>query len=152
MHVTPKAVIRGMALFAGLFFQLSWASGQNWLTDLKDAESEAANRNCHIILVFQGSDWCAPCIKLDREIWQSDAFKKYADEKAVLLKADFPRKSANQLSPAQQKKNERLAEEYNKQGFFPLVVVLDPKGKVLGTTGYKKTSPEEYIEILDSFK
>ena len=29
----------------------------------------------NIIIVFSGSDWCAPCIKLDKNIWQSDAFK-----------------------------------------------------------------------------
>ncbi|MEZ4898857.1 MAG: thioredoxin family protein [Saprospiraceae bacterium] len=126
--------------------------GQTWLTDLGKAEQEATSRNCHIILVFQGSDWCAPCIKLNQEIWQSEEFKAYASEHAVLLKADFPRKAKNQLPPDQLKKNERLAEKYNKQGFFPLVVVLDNEGNVLGTTGYKKTTPEAYIATLEAFK
>ena len=40
---------------------------------------------------------------------------------------------------------------YNKQGFFPFVVVLDEEGKVLGETGYKKVEPIEYINILNSF-
>ena len=40
----------------------------------------ASKESKPIILVFQGSDWCAPCIKLDREILSSDTFKKYANE------------------------------------------------------------------------
>ena len=152
MHRIPRAPFKWLVTLAMMILLFSYVSAQNWLTDLNEAETEAAAKNCHIILVFQGSDWCAPCIKLDREIWQSDAFKKYAEEHVVLLKADFPRKSANQLPAAQQKKNERLAEQYNKQGYFPLVVILDQTGKVLGTNGYKKTSPGEYIEILDSFQ
>ena len=45
-----------------------------------------------------------------------------------------------------------LAESYNKNGYFPLVVVLDENGKVLGSTGYKKMKPSDYIKILESFK
>jgi hypothetical protein len=30
------------------------------------------------------------------------------------------------------KQNQGLAEKYNQEGFFPLVVVLDGNGKVLG--------------------
>lgn len=125
---------------------------QNWLTDISEAKSEALNQSQSIILVFQGSDWCAPCIKLDREIWHTDEFKAYADEHFVMLKADFPRKKQNKLSKEQEKHNNELAEKYNKEGFFPLVVVLDSEGNVLGKTGYKKTTPFEYIELLSSFK
>lgn len=50
------------------------------------------------------------------------------------------------------KKNEALAEKYNTRGFFPLVVLLDSDGNVLGTTGYKDVSATEYIKILESLK
>lgn len=140
-------------LFSLVFlFTALAANAQEWQTDLKTAEDIAQKENKEIILVFQGSDWCAPCIKLDREIWSTDKFQDYASEHYVLLLADFPRKKKNQLSPEQQEKNKKLAATYNQQGFFPLVVVLNEKGKVLGKTGYKKTSPEEYIELLNSFK
>ena len=140
-------------LFSLVFlFTALAANAQEWQTDLKTAEDIAQKENKEIILVFQGSDWCAPCIKLDREIWSTDKFQDYASEHYVLLLADFPRKKKNQLSPEQQEKNKKLAATYNQQGFFPLVVVLNENGKVLGKTGYKKTSPEEYIELLNSFK
>lgn len=133
-------------------FTAVMVNAQEWQTDLKTAEDIAQKENKEIILVFQGSDWCAPCIKLDREIWSTDKFQDYAKEHYVLLQADFPRKQKNQLSPEQQEKNKKLAATYNQQGYFPLVVVLDEKGQVLGKTGYKKASPNEYIKLLNSFK
>ena len=124
---------------------------QDWQTDFETAKNLAADQDKPIILVFQGSDWCAPCIKLEKEIWSSEDFIAYSKEHYIMLKADFPRKRQNSLSAEQQEKNNALAEKYNKEGYFPLVVVLDKEGKVLGTTGYKKLTPSEYIEFLNSF-
>ena len=146
-------LIKQTVLLLVFAFTLSFfAQAQEWQTDLTKAEETASNENKPIILVFQGSDWCAPCIKLDREIWSTEAFKNYSKEHFVMLKADFPRKSKNALAPEQQKKNNKLAETYNPEGYFPLVVVLNEKGKVLGKTGYQHVSPDDYIKTLNSFQ
>lgn len=134
-----------------LLISFSFVNAQEWQTDFKTAEKLASEENRPIILVFQGSDWCAPCIKLDREIWSSDEFKSYAKEHFVMLQADFPRRKANALSDEQQEKNNQLAEKYNTQGYFPFVVVLDKDGHVLGEAGYEKTTPTAYIDKLESF-
>ena len=125
---------------------------QEWQTDLKTAEKIAKNENKEILLVFQGSDWCAPCIKLDREVWSTNEFKSYAKDHYVLLKADFPKRSKNALPKEQQEKNDKLAATYNQNGYFPFVLLLDADGKVLGNTGYKNLSPEKFIDLINSFK
>lgn len=130
----------------------STISAQEWMTNLKQAKSISTKENKNIILVFSGSDWCAPCIKLEKQIWESSEFKNEAKEHWVLLKADFPRRKANKLSKEQTKENEKTAERYNPNGYFPLVVVLDSKGKILGKTTYKDSSPKEYIKHLHSFE
>ena len=132
-----------------LFTSISF--GQEWNTNFETAKTEATAKNQHIILVFSGSDWCAPCMKLEREIWDSEMFKSYAKENYTLLKADFPRRKKNKLSKTLQTQNDQLAETYNQNGYFPLVVVLDKTGKQLGELGYKKTTPEAYIKLLNSF-
>lgn len=124
---------------------------QNWSYDIEVAKTKATQTNHNIVLVFQGSDWCASCIKLEKEIWSSSEFISYANDHFVMLKADFPKRKQNQLSETQQEKNKKLAEKYNRNGYFPFVVVLDKNGKVLGETGYKKISPKEYIKLLESF-
>ena len=58
--------------------------------------STANNENKNIVMVFAGSDWCAPCIKLEKYILESDDFKNYAKEHWVLLKLDFPKKEKKQ--------------------------------------------------------
>lgn len=145
--------MKRIAIFSIVFIISAMiARAQDWQTDFEAAKAIAAKENREIIMVFQGSDWCAPCIKLDQEIWSSDEFKTYAKDHFVMLKVDFPRRKANALSPEQQEKNNKLAEAYNKKGFFPFVVVLDPQGNKLGETGYKKMTPGEYITHLSSFK
>lgn len=124
---------------------------QNWQSDFEKAKQLATQENKPIILIFSGSDWCAPCMKLEKEIWQSEVFKNYSDKNYILYKADFPRKKKNQPVKEQAKANKALAEQYNKKGYFPLVVVLNKNAKVLGETGYKKMMPEVYIKHLDSF-
>jgi thioredoxin-related protein len=133
-----------------LLFSASLSFSQNWTTSLDAAKTEAISSNKNILLVFSGSDWCAPCIKLDRTIFQSDVFKTEAEKKWVLLKADFPKKKGNLLSAEQTESNKKLAEKYNKEGNFPLVVLLDATGKVLGITGYKNVSPTEYVQLLNA--
>ncbi len=141
-----KIVALGFLLFIGI----SPIRSQEWLTNFEEAKKMASDNNKHIVLVFAGSDWCAPCIKLEQQVLHTEEFQKYAKEKYVLVKADFPRKRKNQLSAKLQDQNKKLAEKYNKSGGFPLVVVLDNTGKKLGEVGYKKVSPNEYLNLLNS--
>lgn len=124
---------------------------QEWQTDFETAKYIAKEEQKAIILVFQGSDWCAPCIKLDREIWTAPEFKQYAAQNYVMLQADFPRKKKNALSEKQASANAILAEQYNRKGIFPLVVLLDHDGKKLGETSYKRMTPEDYIKELNRY-
>jgi len=124
---------------------------QDWETSYKNSIIKAQNQNKKIILVFQGSDWCGPCIKLSKEIWSTEEFIAYSKINYILIQADFPRKKMNALTKEQQKINNFLAEKYNPNGYFPLVVVLNKNGEVLGETSYKKTTPKQYINLLESF-
>lgn len=128
------------------------AFAQDWQTNIDTAKTLAKKGNHNIILVFQGSDWCAPCIKLDKEIWSTTKFQELAKNHFVMLQADFPKRKKNQLSDSQTAHNSKLAEKYNPNGYFPYVVVLSPEGKVLGSIGYEKSTPENYFKKLTAFE
>ncbi|WP_303917497.1 thioredoxin family protein [Draconibacterium sediminis] len=150
--MSKQLILKSASLTFLLTLILSGISfGQNWQSDFQQSLQTAKTEDKPVILVFSGSDWCAPCMKLENEIWSSDEFKNYSAEHFVLYKADFPRQKKNQPDSGQVKANKELAEKYNQKGFFPLVVVLDKTGKVLGETGYKKLSPNEYIKHLETF-
>lgn len=139
-----------LALYA--LFATTFLSAQNWEESFEDAISLAKKEHKVLLLVFAGSDWCAPCIKLDREIWQSEEFKSYAEKNYILYRADFPRKKANRLPVRVEEVNGKLAEKYNPKGHFPLVVILDGEGGVLAKAGYKKLSPKAYISHLNDLQ
>lgn len=139
-------------LFGLLIVASNLGFAQDWQTDFDFAKKIASEQNKNIIIVFSGSDWCAPCIKLDKNIWKSEAFKNEANDNWVLVKANFPRKKANELPKDQMEHNRKLADKYNSDGSFPLVVVLDSNGKVLGKMGFKNVTPEEYIKMIHAIE
>lgn len=127
-------------------------NAQEWLIDFGQAKKNAKKENKKLIMSFQGSDWCAPCIKLEKEFFSNTAFLTYAKENFVMLKVDFPRRKKNRLSKEQTKHNNNLAEKYNTKGNFPLVVVFDSNGKVLGKLGYNnKINVTEFIQKIKNF-
>ncbi len=126
------------------------STAQEWHTDFGKANQIANSENKQILMVFQGSDWCAPCIKLSKYILDTDEFQGYASNHYVMLKVDFPKHKKNALSPTQEIHNQKLAEQFNKNGYFPLVVVLDKNGKQVGQEGYQKVTPTQYIQVLEA--
>jgi len=124
-------------------------TAQQWLTSFEEAKQKALEQEKHIILVFSGSDWCIPCIKLERYVLNTEKFLQNTSQNYILLKADFPRKKKNKLSQEIQEQNNRLVEKYNKRREFPMIVVLNKMGNKLGEIGYKKVNPDTYISFLD---
>ena len=139
-------------LFFSFFMSTQTGNSKNWEKSFSTAKEKAKIENKKILLVFSGSDWCAPCMKLEENIWNSPDFKSHAEKKYVLYKADFPRRKKNKLSEKVITENKLLFEKFNTNGAFPFVVLLEANEAVLGTTGYKKYTPLEYIQHLEGFK
>jgi len=141
--------MKKLELIILLLFVGQLAIAQNWITDVDEAKKKSTESNKPIVLVFSGSDWCTPCMKLEKKVFDTEEFKQYASENYVLLKADFPQRKKNKLPKEQQEHNNQLAEKYNKNGFFPLVVVLSNEGKSLGSLGYKNIEAKAYIKSIN---
>lgn len=131
-----------ISLFSSLFF-----SATTWETDFNKAKQTAQSEHKLILLNFSGSDWCGPCIRMHKEIFESNSFIQYAGDNLVLVNADFPRLKKHELSKNQQAKNDQLADTYNKDGIFPLTVLLTSDGKVLKKwEGLPPISPDEFTK------
>ena len=127
------------------------ASSTGWLTDFGAAGQAAQQEHKYILLNFSGSDWCAPCIKLKKEVFESEAFSSLAESKLILVRADFPRSKKNQLTKEQTQHNEALAEKYNPDGKFPYTLLLSEDGKVLKAwDGYVFGAQEKFISELQA--
>lgn len=123
-------------------------AAQNWQNNLNKAIQEASQQNKKVLLFFSVPEYCDSCIKLEKNIFKSEAFLKYANQNYILVKIDFSNKS-NVESSELMAENLLIVEKYNKDGFFPLVVLLNKDSKVVGKTGvYKNETPEQYLSML----
>lgn len=130
-----------------LFPSTMLASGLDWSEDLEQAKTVAAETNKYIFVSFSGSDWCHWCIKLEKEVFSTEEFQCYAEEKLVMVLVDFPKRKKQ--SQDQKLKNEELARKYRVRG-FPAVALLNPQGKLVSMTGYRRGGAEAYIEHLEN--
>lgn len=131
-----------------LILTLVWCtqlSAQSDFLHIDQAFQYSKKESKPIMLVFSGSDWCKPCIKLKKSILESKDFHEISDQ-LIFMYLDFPYKKANRLSKEKTKHNEKLAERYNKKGYFPRIVFIDNNGQILNEIIYKKgMSTEKFI-------
>ncbi len=135
-----------------LFFSVVLFNTQSgWLTDFEQAKKIAVEKKQYILLNFSGSDWCGPCMRMKKEIFDAEDFTKYAGENLVLVNADFPRDKKNRLSKQLEKQNDRLAEKYNPTGKFPYTILFTSDGKLVKDwDGLPNISPKEFVQqIMD---
>jgi Thioredoxin-related protein len=120
-----------------------------WGTNMDTALQQAKQENKLVLLNFSGSDWCGPCMKLRRDVLETDEFLSYAKDHLVLVNADFPRQKKNKLEASLVARNEALAEKYNPKGVFPFTVLLDTNGKVLKSwEGNPGLTPSQLIDAI----
>lgn len=100
------------------------------------------------LLIFSGSDWCKPCIQLKKEVIEQTAFQSFAQDKLMVQIVDFPYRKANKLSKEQQAVNNQLAERYNPEGNFPLLVLVDEVGERISVVTARNMS--SLIDELNS--
>lgn len=122
-----------------------------WLTDFAKAELDAKQSNKAVLLNFSGSDWCTPCIRMHKTLFESAAFETFAEKELVLVNADFPRLNKHQLDKSQQKQNDDLAEKYNPEGKFPYTLLINEEGKVIKSwEGCPNETPESFVAEINT--
>lgn len=137
-----------MKVIFSFLFLISILSG-TWFTNFEEAQLKAKQEQKLILLNFSGSDWCAPCIKMKQEVFESADFNELANQKLILVRADFPRSKKNQLPKEQVLHNEKLAERYNSEGKFPYTLLLRADGSIIKTwDGYVFASQDKVLDEL----
>jgi thioredoxin-related protein len=123
-----------------------------WETDYGKAVARAKAENKLVLLDFNGSDWCGPCIDLRKRVFSSKEFAAYAAKNLVLVDLDFPQRKKQ--SAELKKQNEKLGKQYeiDDKG-FPTIILLDPAGKVLREfSGYDGEPSADVIAWIEGKK
>lgn len=127
-----------------------------WYTDLNEASKISAKTNKPLMLFFTGSDWCVWCVRLQKEVFLTDDFKKWAAENVILVDVDFPKDKSKQ-SIELQNQNNLLARQYEVRG-YPTVWFVAAAGSAgnyqyskLGQSGYMAGGPSVWTSNANGF-
>ena len=131
-----KAILTIACMFITLVsFSQEDVSKIDWLTNLDNAKKISAKKDKPILIYFTGSDWCAPCVGLKKDFFNSPDFEEYTNE-FVMVMIDYPRRM-DIISDEQRAYNKTIIEKYNSSNSFPKLTVVNSKGKELGNiSGY----------------
>jgi len=121
-----------------------------WNIQMQTAIDQSLSTGRPLFLFFTGSDWCGWCKRLQKEVFQTEAFKTWAGNNVILVELDFPR--ATVQSPEIRQQNQQLQGMFKVQG-YPTVHFVNPvkqaDGSVnltpIGQAGYMAGGPDVWI-------
>lgn len=117
-----------------------------WLEDATAAIEKAAEEDKDLLLLYTGSDWCPPCMKLERNILSKEKFQTKISEHFVLVKFDFPSETQQDQKLVEQ--NQEWAKKYGIEG-YPTIYLVDQALKPYAVAGYESSTVEDYLEMLE---
>jgi protein disulfide-isomerase len=120
-----------------------------WQTNINKAMEISKKSKKPLFLFFTGSDWCGWCMRLQKEVFKTPVFEKWAKDNVVLVELDYPKRTPQ---PAEiQKQNMELQQTFAVQG-YPTVWFVNAtrkEGKInlekLGSTGYLAGGPSAWL-------
>jgi len=121
-----------------------------WHTDMSKATDISIKENKPLFLFFTGSDWCGWCIRLQKEVFKTPEFIKWAKESVVLVELDFPRRTPQDETVKLQ--NAQLQQQLQVRGYPTVWFVSATKTaelkvnlNALGSTGYVAGGPQAWL-------
>ena len=132
------------------FLSFSLLSFSQKTLTLQNSLNQAKQEHKKVLFFFSGSDWCSPCVKFKKTFIDNDDFKSFSDANLIVFNADFPRQKKNTLSKEQIIENENLAEKYNPNGIFPLIILFNENGEIIQK--WEKLPSESVSEFIEKLK
>ncbi|MGE3802059.1 MAG: FAD:protein FMN transferase, partial [Candidatus Kapaibacterium sp.] len=141
------SAVCGLTLLFTLF--LTTALDAQEVMDEATIFQQAVEQNRPILLIFSGSDWCAPCIRFNRQVLSDSSVDAFLHERVIIVHADFPQRTT--LPDNLVERNERLAERYNPNGDFPRVLLVNPDKSVRALLTHAEATPASFIEEVKRY-
>jgi protein disulfide-isomerase len=138
-------------LFLVFFVLLSLlkTAAAEWPTDYAKALQTAKAQNKRVLLDFTGSDWCGPCIQLNKTVFSTKEFRDYAAKNLVFVEVDYPKGKKQSAELTAQ--NQKLEKQYSiDEKGYPTLILLDPAGRVIREmNGYSGETTQDLISWVE---
>ena len=100
------------------------------------------------LIVFEGSDWCTNCRRLENNILSDSTFKAYLIKNGIKIeKIDFPQRK--KLSKGEKEYNSSIADKYNFQGQYPTILLARQDTLFYNKLNYKNESVAEMVKKIE---
>lgn len=142
-------MFRKLCTITALAALLAPALALEWTEDFAAAKHQAKAEKKLVLMDFTGSDWCRNCMRLRGQVLDSAEFEEYAKDKFVFMEVDCPR--TKKLPDKLAKQNSELCNTYHISG-FPTLLVITPRGEVVGGVGGFKNREEVQLSLDKAIK
>lgn len=134
--------------FAFADVALTGAKAGEWTMDIEAAYKLAKEKKLPILINFTGSDWCYWCKIMEKNVFEKEAWKKYAKDNVVMVTIDFP--SDKSIVPEKYKsRNKNLAQKFNVRG-YPTFILLDHEQTQVGQLGAgRDKTPDSFRKEIE---
>ena len=135
-------------IYSLLFFVLAilfTAHADEWLNNFSTAQQNSVLSGKPILVYIAGTGWDPWSKKMDEEVFETQEFKKYAQENLILFRFDCLKKG-----PYDDPIKNALYTKLNIHG-VPVCKLIDPKGGIIKKyVGYQRGGPDQFILKLQS--
>jgi thiol-disulfide isomerase/thioredoxin len=148
----PLKMVRRIFCLGAIVLAACGQSGNSvtadWHASGNEAKQIALQTHRPLFVAFMGSDWSEPCQTMRKEILDTPAFKNFADDKLVLVMADFPRGAP--LAPEQARENAEMAKGAQLDR-LPVFLLVDPRnGVAFSRIANFSGTPESFVAQLQA--
>lgn len=113
-------------IFYLFVIQIGFSQEIEMITNWNEAKELAKKENKQILIILTGSEWCAPCKKMDKRVIDNSEFQKYAKKNLVIFLIDLPGGVLDMNSKVFQD-YEKFKEKY-KSNALPSLILTDKNG------------------------
>jgi len=117
--------------------------------DYETAKAEAIKEKKDILIVLTGSEWCKPCVKMKKNVFENQEFVDYANEHFVIFEVNLPR---------HWDMNSKVYQDYSffkekyQTNALPSLVLLGSREKLKAVISEKLTLFDKTMEKLKELK
>lgn len=110
-----------------------------------------ADQTMFRLIVFEGSDWCAHCYRLEKEILNDSLFMTQIQTHSVVIeRIDFPQRK--KLSDKTRLYNNSIAEKYAFDGNFPTIILARTDSFSYRKINYTNQPIAKFLAEINSAK
>ena len=135
-------------IFFLFLIQIGFSQEVEMITNWNKAKELAQKENKQILIILTGSEWCAPCKKMDKRVIENSEFQKYAEEKLIVFLIDLPGGGLVLNSKVYQD-YQRFQKKYQTNA-LPSLILTDKNGVKIKTLKGRMFKLEKVLKQLKS--